>query len=165
MTTRNLGLTIALIASLALGACGAKEETEAAPTVETPAAATPPAEAAPAEAAPAAEEAPAPAPADGDTMTVAALRDAFTADQAAWIGREVTVRGLFFSATSMNGSVNNISMLATRDDDFMSSLVCGFGDDAPASVDLTQYHEVTVRGTVRERFRRAALEDCTIVSQ
>lgn len=165
MTTRNLTLTLSLLASLALGACGAEEE--AAPE-ETPVAATAPAEAEPA-AEPAAEAAPAEpapaAPADGDTMTVAALRDAFTADQAAWIGREVTVRGLFFSATSMNGSVNNISMLATRDDDFMSSLVCGFGDDAPASVDLTQYHEVTVRGTVRERFRRAALEDCTIVAQ
>jgi len=43
-------------------------------------------------------------------------------------------------------------------------MMCAFGDDAPESVDLMQYAEVTVRGTVVERFGRAGLDDCEIVT-
>ncbi len=141
-----------------LSACGAEDATEEA----TPPAATAPAPAAAPAPPPEPTPAPAPAPTDG-AMTVPALRDAFAADQATWLGREVTVRGAFVSATSVGGALNNLSLLADRDDDFMSSVVCAFGDDPPASVDYRQWEEVTVRGTVRERFRRPALEDCSIV--
>ncbi|MCB9596678.1 MAG: hypothetical protein H6719_28395 [Sandaracinaceae bacterium] len=150
----------ALVTTLALSACGVEEITEPAEEATAPAAAAPPAAAEPEPAAPAAPAAP---EATGGAMTIAALRASFTADQAGLVGREVTVRGLFSSATSVGGTLNNISMLGSRDDDFMSSVICGFGDDAPASVDLTQYAEVTVRGRVRERFGRPALEDCAIV--
>jgi len=165
MTIRT-SLTFTLALTLC-AACGVEEEAE--PT-ETPAAESPPAEAAPAEAAPAEEAAEAPAaeaaPApDGDTMTVAQLRSAFEADQDGTVGREVTVTGVFSSATRVGGELNNVSLLQTRDDDFFSSVVCAFGDDPPESVDLTQYAPITVRGTVRERFDRAALEDCAVVSQ
>ena len=50
------------------------------------------------------------------------------------------------------------------EDRLAHSMMCAFGDDAPESVDLMQYAEVTVRGTVVERFGRAGLDDCEIVT-
>jgi len=159
MTYRTL-ISSALALTL-FAACGAEEEAEPA---EPPAAESPPAEEAPEAPAEAPAAAAAPA-ADGDSMTVAQLRAAFEADQDGTVGREVTVTGVFSSATRVGGELNNVSLLQTRDDDFFSSIVCAFGDDPPASVDLTQYAPITVRGTVRERFDRASLDDCAVVSQ
>lgn len=146
-------------------------ETEQAPeaTPEPPAEEVAAEEVAAEEVAPAAEPAPeaeAP-PADGEAVAILALREGFAADAAAWTGRSVTVQAQFMSATNMNGSLNNISLIVDQEDyaedRLRHSMMCAFGDDAPDSVSLRQYEAVTVRGTVVERFGRAGLEDCQIV--
>ncbi|GAB5547899.1 MAG: hypothetical protein RLO52_36820 [Sandaracinaceae bacterium] len=166
----NTHLSIVIALSLSLAACGAEEDT-AEPTTE----ATPTAEAAPASPEPAEEEA-APAepalsldpPAEGETTTLLSLREGFAANADAWTGQRVTVRAQFMSATRVGGTLNNVSLVVSREDyaedRLAHSMMCAFGDDAPESVDLMQYAEVTVRGTVVERFGRAGLDDCEIVT-
>lgn len=171
--TRRLSLSLAL--GLSLAACGGEEEAapdpEPAETTEAAEAAEEPTEEAPAEdEAPAAEaEAPAAPPAEGDTVTLLALREGFAADASAWTGREVTVSAQFMSATSVGGSLNNVSLIVSQEDyaedRLAHSMMCAFGDDAPASVDYMQYAEITVRGTVVVRFGRASLDDCQIVTE
>jgi hypothetical protein len=106
-------------------------------------------------------------PAEGETTTLLSLREGFEADPEAWEGRTVTVRAQFMSATNVGGQLNNIALVVNeadyQEDRLAHSMMCAFGDDAPESVDYTQYDEITVRGTVVERFDRASLDDCQIV--
>jgi hypothetical protein len=153
------------LASLVLSLAGCDIQTEQAEpqAAEQEEATPPPAQAEPEDPEPAPEPEPAQAPAADGAITVQALRAGFTADQAGWLGREVTVSGLFLSATSVGGTVNNISLLESRDANMMESVLCTFGPNPPASITMTQWTQVTVRGRVREFFRRPALENCSIV--
>lgn len=106
-------------------------------------------------------------PAEGETTSLLSLREGFEADSEAWEGRTVTVSAQFMSATRAGGQINNVSLVVSEEDyqeDRMAhSMMCAFGDDPPESVDYTQYDEITVRGTVVERFGRAGLDDCEII--
>lgn len=161
-------LVSALLLSLSLSACGGEEDIDT--PVATTEAAPPELEATPAPepAAPAAPEPTLTPPGEGETTTLLSLREGFAADAAAWTGQRVTVRAQFMSATSVGGHLNNVSLVVSQDDyaeDRMHhSMMCAFGSDAPESVSLMQYDEVTVRGTVVERFGRAGLDDCEIVT-
>ncbi|MFK7990064.1 MAG: hypothetical protein AB8I08_28860 [Sandaracinaceae bacterium] len=105
--------------------------------------------------------------ATGDSVTLLALREGFASEQAAWMGRELTVTAQFMSASSVNGSLNNVSLVVSQEDyqenRLAHSMMCAFGDNAPESVDHRQYTEIRVRGTVVERFGRASLDDCQIL--
>lgn len=168
-------LLIALSLGLSLAACGEEEEASPEPaetTAEAPAEeATAPEEAPvePEEVAPAEPEVTLTPPAEGETTTLLSLREGFAADPSAWTGERVTVRAQFMSATRVGGTLNNISLVVSQEDyaedRLAHSMMCAFGDDAPESVDLLQYNEVTVRGTVVERFGRAGLDDCEIVTE
>ncbi len=172
--TRRLSLSLAL--GLSLAACGAEEEaasdpepTEAVEATEEEAPAAEE-EAAPAEdEAPAAEAEAAAAPAEGETTTLLALREGFAADANAWTGRRITVSAQFMSATRVGGSLNNVSLVVSQEDyaedRLAHSMMCAFGENAPGEVDYMQYAEITVRGTVVERFGRAGLDDCEIVTE
>lgn len=176
MTIRN-AMILSTLLSLSLYACGGEEDSaaEEETSEEVPAAETAPAETAEAEEAPAAEpEAPAAEsevnpPAEGETTTLLSLREGFAANPEAWTGQTVTVRAQFMNATSVGGSLNNVSLVVSEEDyaedRLAHSMMCVFGDDAPESVDMTQYDEIVVRGTVVERFGRAGLDDCEIVTE
>jgi len=162
-------LTIALALSLPLAACGAEEETpEPTPAVEAEPSTPTPEPAAEAEA-PAEPEVSLDPPAEGETTTLLSLREGFAANADAWTGQRVTVRAQFMSATRVGGTLNNVSLVVNREDyaedRLRHSMMCAFGENAPEEVDLMQYAEVTVRGTVVERFGRAGLDDCEIVTE
>ncbi len=171
MTTIRHPLALTIVLSLSICACDTEEASEEAAPEEEVLETTPEEVAveapapAPAAAEPEVDLAP---PAEGGTTTLLSLREGFAADSAAWTGQRVTVRALFMSATSVGGRPNNISLIVSQDDyaedRLRHAMMCSFGDDAPESVNLTQYAEVTVRGTVVERFGRAGLDDCEIVT-
>lgn len=162
-------LIVSLLLCLPLAACGEEESSESAEavTADTPPADTPTEEAPAAEAAE--PEVNLDPPAEGGTTNLLSLREGFAANSAAWTGQRVMVRAQFMSATRVGGSLNNVSLVVNAEDyaeDRLGhSMMCAFGDNAPDSIDHTQYAAITVRGTVIERFGRAGLSDCEIVAE
>mgnify|MGYP001557996440 CR=1 FL=1 len=167
MTMKLAFPSVLLALTCLLAACGTDtpEATNETPAAEAPPAGEAPAVEPPAALAPAVEPAAAEAPpANSETVTVAALRAGFEADRGSWMGTTRTVTGLYMNASSVGGQLNNITLVASRDAAFNETVMCAFGDNPPASVDLTQYDEVTVRGRVDSFFDRASLRDCAIVT-
>lgn len=160
-------ISVLVVTVMFLVGCGEEAPSEPEVVAEAPAAAPAPAPvaapapapvAAPAPAAPAAA-----APAAGEVVTVAALREGFASSQSDWVGREITLRGLFLGSTSVGGALNNVQLGVSTDENPMQTTTCGFGPGAPASVSFAEGDEITVTGAVRERFGRPALERCAIV--
>ena len=164
MHTRILSLSLV---SLLVFGCG-----EITPSEDDESSDVAPAAAAPTPAAPShvdavapepAQAAPAPAAPAGGTVTLTALREGFAADQAAWMGREVTVTALYFSSTSVAGELNNIALKSDRESG--ANTMCAFTDETrptPAP-SLTQYHPITVTGTVGSFFGSPKIDGCRIV--
>ena len=97
------------------------------------------------------------------------LRTDWDSKKAELIGTSVQVTAQFLTATSVSGKVNTISLIINAEDydaDMMKhSVGCAFGDSGPESVSHVQYTDVTVTGTVAERFGRAALDDCVVLTE
>jgi hypothetical protein len=106
-----------------------------------------------------AKEAPA-----SDAMTVADLSEKFKADEKAWIGKEVTVRGAYmnsnFVKTGGENKLNNV-VVVPKKGEMNPSITCETSDEASVE-GLKQYDEVTITGKVRKRFSDPSLEECKV---
>lgn len=107
----------------------------------------------------AAEDAPA-----GDAMTVADLTEKFKADEKAWIGKEVTVSGVYMNAnyvkTGGEKQLNNV-VVVPKKGEMKPSITCETSDEA-AIEGLKQYDEVKISGKVRKMFSDPSLEGCKL---
>lgn len=100
----------------------------------------------------------------GDAMTVADLTEKFAADEAAWIGKEVTVSGVYMNANFVKSGgeeqLNNV-VVVPKKGEMNPSITCDTNDKASIE-GLKQYDAVKITGKVRKSFSRPALESCTL---
>jgi hypothetical protein len=96
----------------------------------------------------------------GKTDTVASLAATYAADSASLDGKPLEITALYFSSGSMtsNGKTTRSLTLIDSKEQNKITLSCYLAGEIPAG--LKQYDKVTVKGTVKESFGTAALEDC-----
>jgi hypothetical protein len=98
----------------------------------------------------------------GKTDTIASLAATFAADKASVDGKPLELGALHYSTstTTSNGQKSYIVSLVDSKESTKITLSCHMKSEPPDGI--RQFDKVTVKGTVRESFGTAGLEDCTL---
>ena len=102
-------------------------------------------------------------PTDGKPIAPTVLIAGVAGDEAAWLGQEVSVTGLYFSTstTTADGEKTIILSIIDSKDNKKDTMSCRLEDGAEAPK-IMQYDPITVKGKVRVAFS-GGLESCSIV--
>jgi hypothetical protein len=98
----------------------------------------------------------------GKTDTIASLAATYGTDPKNLDGKPLEITALHYSTSTMtsNGKKSHIVSLVDSKEQTKITLSCHMKEDPPA--DIKQYDKVTAKGTVKESFGTAGLEDCTL---
>jgi hypothetical protein len=100
----------------------------------------------------------------GKTDTVASLAATYASDPKSLDGKPLEITALHFSTSTMtsNGKKSHIVSLVDSKEQTKVTLSCHMKEDPPEGI--KQYDKLTAKGTVKESFGTASLEDCTLAT-